>query len=318
MTSSSLARWIAGSALAAVLAVAPIELTAQATSPQDLSGVTVSGSYLAARHAGRMRDALAAAALLPRRPQARSQERGTARPRLPVAAGRRRHRPGGDLRPDASCAPTRPTASPGWCWACTPSSRSITARRAANLTQSVRGPITDLAATLLTAWSDDGAGASKAALAAIDKLTGPDWYEIFKDLHAGMIADLAGNEKEAGKRFEKAYKLDSSALRVVEAYAQLGRRATARPRTRLTIFEAFNKVLPDHPLVTASMEKLKRGEKLPPLVSVGAGGRRRSALRARRLARPPRRRGSRPRLSAACALSQARPWAGAVVARRSL
>ena len=49
----------------------------------------------------------------------------------------------------------------------------------------------------------------------------PDWYALFKDLHAGLILDLAGNKKEAGKRFERAYKLDATALRVVEAYGTL-------------------------------------------------------------------------------------------------
>ena len=39
---------------------------------------------------------------------------------------------------------------------------------------------------------------------AIDKLQGADWYALFKDLHAGLILDLAGNKKEAGKRFERA------------------------------------------------------------------------------------------------------------------
>ena len=82
--------------------------------------------------------------------------------------------------------------------------------RAANLAQSIRGPITDLTATLLSAWTMYGAGDAKGAVAAIDKLTGPDWYAIFKELHAGMIYDLAGNKKEAGKRFEHAYKLDPS------------------------------------------------------------------------------------------------------------
>jgi len=114
-----------------------------------------------------------------------------------------------------------------------------------NLALSIRGPITDLTATLLTAWSMYGAGDTKGAVASIDKLTGPDWYAIFKDLHAGMIYDLAGNQKEAGKRFEHAYKLDSSALRVVEAYGSwLSRNATAKealaifedePRTKLLI-----------------------------------------------------------------------------------
>ena len=43
---------------------------------------------------------------------------------------------------------------------------------------------------------------SKTAVDAIDKLTGPDWYGIFKELHAGMILDTAGQKKEAGKRLE--------------------------------------------------------------------------------------------------------------------
>ena len=60
------------------------------------------------------------------------------------------------------------------------------------LAQSVRGPITDLAAVLLTAWTQSTPTDAKAAIETIDKLSGPDWYGIFKDLHAGMILDLAG------------------------------------------------------------------------------------------------------------------------------
>jgi tetratricopeptide (TPR) repeat protein len=86
------------------------------------------------------------------------------------------------------------------------------------LAQSVRGPITDLAAALLTAWTQATPGESKQAIDAIDKLSGPDWYGIFKDLHAGMILDLAGQKREAGKRLEHARQLDTSALRVVQAY----------------------------------------------------------------------------------------------------
>src|SRR5262249_28363922 len=77
-----------------------------------------------------------------------------------------------------------------------------------NINQSIRGPITDLVATLLSSWASFGAGDSKAAVAGIDKLTGPEWYPIFKDMHAGMIMELANREKEAGARLEKSYKLD--------------------------------------------------------------------------------------------------------------
>src|SRR5471030_3255778 len=81
-----------------------------------------------------------------------------------------------------------------------------------------------------------------------------------------MIYDLAGNKKEAGKRFEHAYKLDATALRVVEAYGSwMSRNRTAKEA--LAVFEAFDKVLPRHPLVIESMDKVKAGEKLPMLAS---------------------------------------------------
>src|SRR6185369_2603203 len=84
------------------------------------------------------------------------------------------------------------------------------------LAQSVRGPITDLAATLLSAWTQATPGEAKVAVDSIDKLTGADWYAIFKDMHAALILDLATQKKEAGKRYERAYKNDSTALRVVQ------------------------------------------------------------------------------------------------------
>ena len=140
-----------------------------------------------------------------------------------------------------------------------------------DLAQSVRGPITDLTATLLTAWALQGAGDTKGALAAIDKLAGPDWYAIFKDLHAGMIAELSGNQKEAGKRLEAAYKLDGSALRVVEAYGSWVSRNHS-PKEALAVFEKFDAQLPRHPLITEAMDKLKAGEKLPPLVASAQAG----------------------------------------------
>src|ERR1019366_235580 len=140
-----------------------------------------------------------------------------------------------------------------------------------NLALSIRGPITDLTATLLSAWSMYGTGDTKGAVAVIDRLAGPEWYAIFKELHAGMIYDLAGNKKEAGKRFEHAYKLDATALRVVEAYGSwMSRNRTAKEA--LGVFEAFDKVLPRHPLVVEAMNQLKADEKLPTLVTTAQAG----------------------------------------------
>jgi tetratricopeptide (TPR) repeat protein len=140
-----------------------------------------------------------------------------------------------------------------------------------NFTQSVRGPVTDLTATLLAAWALAGAGDTRGSIDTMDKLSGPDWYSIFKDLHAGLILDLANNKKEAGKRYERAYKVDPTAVRMVEAYgrylARGGNKADA-----LKVYGEFNKVLPDHPLIVQEMKAVNDGDKLPLLVDSPQAG----------------------------------------------
>jgi tetratricopeptide (TPR) repeat protein len=266
---SSFARCMTGTALAVLLAGLPIEISAQ-PSVQDLAGITASGSYLAARHAGQQRDAASAAAYY-RQALKRDPKNGELLDRAFLSLLVE-----GNIDEAVKFAERVVQADKG-----DRVSRLVlgvsalkrkqypAARR--DLAQSIRGPITDLTATLLTAWTQSGAGDSKAAIVAIDRLAGPDWYAIFKELHAGMILDLAGNAKDAGKRFEHAYKLDSSALRVVEAYASwLSRNRSAKEA--LAVYEAFDKVLPRHPLVVDAMTKLKAGEKLPPLVANAQSG----------------------------------------------
>src|SRR5262249_49572506 len=136
----------------------------------------------------------------------------------------------------------------------------------------VRGPITALGATLLAGWGSYGAGDPKSAVGSIDKLQGADWYALFKDLHAGLILDLAGNKKEAGKRFDRAHKLDGTALRVVEAYGGwLSRNGTKEEA--LKAFQGFDSQLPRHPLIADAMNNLKKGKQVPLLIdSAQAGG----------------------------------------------
>ncbi|MFN3656481.1 MAG: tetratricopeptide repeat protein [Pseudolabrys sp.] len=269
MTSSSLVRCVAGAALAAFLAVVPLELTAQ-PSTGELNGLTASGSYLAARHAGQQRDAAAAAAYYraalkrdPKNPELLD------RAFLSLVVD-------GNIDEAVKLAERVAQADKSdrvakLVLGINALKRKQYAAARRDLAQSVRGPITDLTATLLTAWSQYGAGDVKAAIASIDRLAGPEWYAIFKDLHAGMILDLAGREKDAGKRLEQAYKLDSSALRVVEAYGSwLSRNKSAKDA--LVVYTAFDKTLPRHPLVLDSMARLKAGEKLPNVVANAQAG----------------------------------------------
>ena len=270
MKSSSVARCVLGTALAAFLVATPIELSAQAPSAQDLSGMTAAGSYLAARHAGQQRDAGAAAAFYGAALK-RDPKNGDLLDRTFLSL-----LVDGDIEGSVKYAERIAQADKSDRVAqlvlgvhALKHKQYAAARR--DLAQSIRGPITDLTATLLSAWSMYGTGDSKDAIAAIDRLAGPDWYAIFKELHAGMISDIAGNKKEAGKRLEHAYKLDGTALRVVEAYGSwLSRNASSKEA--LDVFETFDKALPRHPLVVEAMSQLKAGQKLPLLVSNAQAG----------------------------------------------
>ncbi|MFY9881295.1 MAG: tetratricopeptide repeat protein [Pseudolabrys sp.] len=247
------------------MAAAPTPLAAQQTSALQSGAISASGSYLAARHAGQQRDAAAAAAYY-RAALKRDPSNGELLDRAFLSS-----LVDGDVDEAVKFAERVAQADKSDRVArlvlgvnSLKRKQYVSARR--DLAQSIRGPITDLTATLLSAWGNLGVNDSKGAIAAIDHLAGPEWYAIFKDLHAGLIYDVAGNQKEAGKRLERAYKLDSTALRVVQAYGSWVSRNRS-PKEALTVFETFDKALPRHPLVVEAMDKLKAGEKLPPLVA---------------------------------------------------
>jgi len=140
-----------------------------------------------------------------------------------------------------------------------------------NFAQSVRGPVTDLTATLLSAWALSGAGDTRAAVDTLDRLAGPDWYAIFKDLHAGLILDVANNKKDAGKRYERTYKADPVAVRTVEAYGRYLSRAGTKDDA-LKVYQDFNKAVPDHPVIVEEMKEITAGEKLPVLADSPQAG----------------------------------------------
>jgi len=270
VTVLSFGRCTAGSAVAAFLAAAPFQIGAQPSSALQSTNTSASGSYLAARHAGQQRDAAAAASYY-----RAALKRDPNNPEL-LDRAFLSFLVDGDVDEAVKFAERVAQADKNDRVArlvlgvnALKRKQYVSAKR--DLAQSIRGPITDLTASLLSAWSTFAANDSKGAIAAIDHLAGPDWYAIFKDLHAGLIYDLAGNQKEAGKRLERAHKLDSTALRVVQAYGSWLSRNRS-PKEALAVFEAFDKALPRHPLVMESMEKLKAGEKLPALVTNAQAG----------------------------------------------
>ena len=257
-------------ALAAEGSASDSQISTYMPSAHELARISTSGSYLAARHAGTQRDAGAAAAYYraslrgdPKNPELleRAFLSVLAEGDLDEAV----HLGDQVIKQDKNDRIARLVIGVH----ALKQKKYPLAKQ--NLAQSVRGPITDLAATLLSAWASYGAGDVKGAIESIDKLQGADWYALFKDLHAGMILDLAGQKKEAGKRFERAQKLDATALRLVQAYASWLSR-NGRSDEAMTILKGFDAQLPRHPLIVEEMDLLNKGKPLPPLVGDAQAG----------------------------------------------
>jgi tetratricopeptide (TPR) repeat protein len=271
---SLLSRHAAVAAVAAIGVVVlwnlPSALAAQAPTPQDLLHSTAAGSYLAARHAGVERDSGTAAAYYLNVLKADPRNADLlSRTFLSVLtdgdideAGRLAERLVQLDRTDRIARLVIGVRA-------LKQKQYATARQ--NFAQSVRGPVTDLTATLLSAWAFAGAGDTRDAIDTLDRLTGPDWYAIFKDLHAGLILDVANNKKDAAKRYERAYKADPMALRTVQAYAHYLSRNGGKDEA-LKMYQQFSQSVPDHPVIAQETKEITAGDKLPPLADSAQAG----------------------------------------------
>ncbi len=137
--------------------------------------------------------------------------------------------------------------------------------------QMAPAPLASLTTGLLTAWAQFGAGNADAALATIDKLSGPSWYGIFKDYHTALILDAIGRETDALAAIKKAYDTDDSALRIVDGYARISARAGKKDQAVKALVD-FAGNSPLQPLVRDLLTTIKVGKKPPPLATTAATG----------------------------------------------
>jgi tetratricopeptide (TPR) repeat protein len=263
--------------LAASAVTWPALLSARAQAPTNFPRASAAGSYLAARHAGGQRDAAAAATYY--RAALRGDPRNSellGRTFLAVLAN-------GEVEEAVKFAErvlqvdktdriarlvlgVRAIKQKQY-----PAARRELAQSSRETAQSNRLPITDLTATLLSAWTLASPTEAKLAGESIDRLSGESWFAIFKDMHSGMIFDLAGQKKEALRRLERAYKLDPTALRVTQAYGSLLSRQGTRDEA-LKVFATFDEALPRHPLITEAIDDVKAGKKLPMVIDTPQAG----------------------------------------------
>lgn len=237
----------------------------------DTSGLrTLSGSYLAARHAGNLKD-LASAAAFYKRALAADPENELLLDRtvmLLVASG---------ALPEAvefadelaASDPTNQLAALTLSVNALSNGNPETAR-AALAPLATGSPLPELTAALLSAWTYAAEEDWEKALSTLDALEGPDWFQTFTMLHAGLIADMAGDKEEAVERLKFSFDNDPRALRVLDAYARALARA-GRDDEALAIVNEYIDAGGDHPLVQTLKAELETGEVAPQIENAATG-----------------------------------------------
>ncbi len=130
----------------------------------------------------------------------------------------------------------------------------------------------DLTATLLNAWSYVGSGDLKRALELVDRFNEPQ-LSVYRNFFGGLMADVAGNKAEAGRRLKAAYAAEGVTIRVADAYARWEARHGSRDEA-LRIYERLSDRLPNQPFVAEAARTLRTTGALDPLINTvpeGAG-----------------------------------------------
>jgi len=141
--------------------------------------------------------------------------------------------------------------------------RQFAAARA-HFAKGVSGRERDVTAILLNAWTFVGSGKPRQAIELVDRLRDEN-FGVFRDYHAGLIDAVANRTVEAGTRMKAAYEADKNTLRLVDAYARFTAHTGDR-EAAIKAYEAFDQVLPSHPIVLAALDDLKAGRPLELLV----------------------------------------------------
>lgn len=257
-----------------LLALSSITLTARADAIGELDPAdqpsSLSGSYLAGRSADMSNDMGAALAYLT---YALELDRGNAVLAERVITLRLAV---GDVEPAFELAEKllltdnrNPTARIALAAAAIKSNRFALAKR--ELKDTLQSPAASLTAGLLGAWADQGLGETDDAFAVVDGLTGPPFYEIFKNYHRALIADAAGREAEADAAITKTYEIDATYLRIVEAYARIKARNGDRKEALRALTEASG-ITAGHPIIKELLAELEAGKTPAPIAATAQAG----------------------------------------------
>jgi len=143
---------------------------------------------------------------------------------------------------------------------------------------SLQSDMDRLSTGLMSAWAIAGEGNTKDAFDALEKLEGPEWYNLFKTYNSALIADMAGEKEVASDFYQQAIDDRSGGgaapdtyERIVEAYASFKAR-NGDKKGAIELLDQAAEQLSGRLALREVREKLDKGEKLKPLVATPQQG----------------------------------------------
>lgn len=133
---------------------------------------------------------------------------------------------------------------------------------------SLSSDLDTLISGVMTGWAMQGAGNADDGMRHIERLRGPEWFDLFKSYHRALMADLSGLNEKAGEIYKATF--DNSALgsaapetwmRNAVAYASF----LSRQGDKDAALEALARAdlfAPGKPEIAALREKIEKGEKV--------------------------------------------------------
>jgi tetratricopeptide (TPR) repeat protein len=132
-----------------------------------------------------------------------------------------------------------------------------TARAREHFSKAARTPVGELTSALLTAWTYAAEKRLSQALEALKPLEKYDAFASFRDFHAALIADLLGSPTRAERLYARAWKEVSGSLRISQAYVNFLRRQGRIGEAR-KVCRKFLSSAPENAVMRATCEDLRK------------------------------------------------------------
>lgn len=143
---------------------------------------------------------------------------------------------------------------------------------------SLESDLDRLISGVMSGWAEQGAGQPSDAMAAIDKLQGPDWFGLFKSFHRALIAD-ASNMPEKAEAIYAATMQDTAAggaapetwMRNAQAYASFLARKGDKDKA-ISVLDQAEAFSPGKLEIVTLRDRIAKGDKIAPFVSGPSDG----------------------------------------------